>query len=267
MPAASRGPLLETLESRTLLSVVGSPGTPDVVASVPAVFTKSYISGQQSPGLSIPVNLANNGTGTARGVEDIVLFASTDTTVSPDDAQLTPTPVKRAIAIGAGRNTTLKIPIKSLPANLNGSYFVIADVTGKFSSSAVSANQVSITPATVDLSAAITRVPRTARLNGFVPVTLAVTNNGNINAKAKIEIDFAASPNADGSSGTSLGATQRAVLIRPGKTTTMHFSVKIPIGSPSGNQFITANVDSTNVLNDPNLADNFAVSLTPVSIT
>lgn len=266
MSAAGKGALIESLESRTLLStVVGGTGTPDVVATVPAVFAKSYLAGQRATGLSIPVNLQNKGTGAARGVEDIVLFASVDGTA--ETAQLTSRPVARAIGIPAGRNVTYKIPIPVLPENLDGSYFIIADVTGKYATSAVSTTTISVTPATVDLSAAITHVPTAARLNGFVAVTLDVANEGNVRAAGRIEISFAESPNTDGSNSASLGSVERAVAIPASKHTVMHFAVKLPIGSASGNQYIVADVDTNNFFNDPNLANNTTVSLTPVSIT
>lgn len=267
MTTAPKAPLIEPLESRTLFAV-GLPGTPVLTVNVPFFSEKSYVSGQKTPTLRVPVNVANDGTGTAPGVGDILLFASTDQTLSPDDAQLTPRAVPRALGIPAGRNRTFQIPVTSLPVNLNGAYFILASVTTRagLSGSAASTSTINVSPATVDLSAEIAHVPTNARVNGFLPVRLLVGNAGNVTAKGRLEISFFASPNPDGTNPTELGSTTRPILIPSGKARTLVFNVKLTVGVTTGNQFIVATVDPSNTFNDPTLADNTAVSLTPVSI-
>ena len=46
-----------------------------------------------------------------------------------------------------------------------------------------------------------------------------------------------------GSSPVNLATLSKPIVIKPGKMQVLHFLVVLPLGIPTGNQFIVANVD------------------------
>ena len=79
---------------------------------------------------------------------------------------------------------------------------------------------------------------------------------------------FGISETPDGSTvPVSLGSLTKRILLKPGKSSVIHFMVPLPLGIPTGNQYIVATVDPSNAFLDPNLANNINVGQAPVSIT
>lgn len=260
----SHAPVIESLESRTLLSATVA-GPPVLVATIPASFPGAYIAGDKVSKLRVPVNLANDGGSTARGNVDITLFASKDNTISTDDAQLTPLAVMRHISIASGKNKTIEIPIKSLPLNLNGKYEILASVAGDFAATAASVGPVTVAPAFVDVSDSLTRVPATGHVGKSISVTVDITNNGNIPAKGTVTLNFATSP-LPAAPGVSIGSTSKRINLQPGKKTTAHVRVLLPAGTATGNQYLIATITPTD-FTDSIPGNNVSVSATPISIS
>lgn len=156
--------------------------------------------------------------------------------------------------------------IGTLPASLNGSYFILANVISPTQTvMGVSKTSVVISPQHIDLGDAITSVPAVARLGGKISVALDVTNGGNETAKGTLAILFELSTASDGSNPVQVATLTQRINIKAGKSKVLHLHVPVALGAPSGNQFIAAVLDPANVFNDTNLANNTAISTTPVS--
>jgi hypothetical protein len=249
---------IESLESRALLS-----GTPALRVSVPGPIPVAAIAGAKVND-RIKVNIANDGTGKFSGRTIVTLYASPDGTYSSVDAQLSG--VTSSLSIPAGTNRTVFIKVAKFPQTLSGEFFLLANViTPTQTIVGVSTAKVDVSPPNIDLSDAITSVPSVVHLGGKMNATLNVSNHGNETATGTLGTLFALSTNSDGSNPFTVATLTKHINLKPGATTKLHLSVPVALGSPSGNQFIVAVVDPSDVFNDSNLANNTAVSTSPVS--
>jgi len=258
----SVGPAVESLESRAYFSA----GTPDLVASLPGTLAPSAISGAKFNG-RISVNVANNGDGKTSGAYTFTLFASTDSTLDSGDSQIYT--AKRGLSVRPQKNKTLVFRVPTLPVNLDGSYHILAQVTGaQASATGASGGVIAITPAHVDLSDTPATVPHTAALGKKMNVVLTIANGGNVAAKGVLDIAFAASSDPTGSAPFGLGTVTAHVNIKPSASKVLHLRVPLPLGAMSGNQYIVATVmvDPKDGVVDSNLLNNVSVSVQPVSL-
>lgn len=118
-PNVSRPAILESLESRLLMSVDLAP-TVDFNAQT---FPDGLVAGASG---TINLTLTNQGTTTAKGVIQSDFYFSTDNTLD-GNAVLAAGNVKTHVNIKAGRTVTYKISVP-VPKLAKGQYYVIADV-------------------------------------------------------------------------------------------------------------------------------------------
>jgi hypothetical protein len=256
----SQPPAIESLESRTLLS---SSGTPALLVTVPGPIPASAVAGAKVND-HVKVNIANDGTGKFSGRTTVTLYASPNGILSNTDAQLGT--VTRSLGIRAGTSKNVVIVVHTLPQNLDGDYFVLANVIAPTQTvEGVSATAVVVSPAHVDLSNAITSVPGIGHLGHKINVTLDVTNLGNETAKGTLDTLFELSVNIGGSNPFQVATLTKHINLKAGGSVKLHLSVPVALGSPSGNQFIVAVLDPNDLFNDSNLANNTAISAAPVS--
>jgi hypothetical protein len=255
---ASR-PAIESLESRAYFA----GGAPDLVVSLPGSITPTAISGGKFNG-KIAVNVANDGLGKTSGPYTFTLFASTDTTLSSDDSQIYT--VSRSLNVAVEKNKTFIFRVATLPVNLDGSYYVLAQVSGgQGSAVGASGGAIAITPAHIDLSDAVLGAPPTGHLGQKIPVSISVSNFGNIAATGTLDVLFELSSTSDGANPFQAANVSTHINIKPSTTKKLHLRVLVPLGASSGNQYIIATVDPSDVFNDTNLANNVAISTAPVS--
>jgi hypothetical protein len=253
-------PAVESLESRTLLS-----GTPSLLVTVPGPIPASAIAGAKLND-RIEVNIANSGSDRLSGRATVTLYASPDGTFSSTDAQLGT--VTKNLIIPAGSNKNVVIKVATLPQNLDGNYFVLANVVAPTETvEGVSRTAIDVSPAHVDLANAITSVPAAGHLGSTISVTLDVSNIGNETAKGTLATLFELSTSANGANPFQVATLTKHISITAGKSELLHLRVPVALGSPSGNQFIVAVLDPSNVFNDSNLANNTAISAAPVSLS
>lgn len=254
----SAQPLVEFLEGRQLLSGV-------VATIVSPLASGPFIAGAHLHG-RIGVNVANDNTTRLTDTAQFTIYASLDDVVA-DGYQITTRP--QAINIAAGRNRTFWMTFNAYPNNLNGSYYILGQITGANVGTveAVSQTTVGIEQKTIDLATTILMAPINGRVNSHINVTVEVANNGNSVAKGILAMAFAFSANTDGSSAFQLGALNRNINIHPGKMTRLHYAIPIPPGSPTGNQYLVATADPNNVFLDSNLTNNTNVLQKAISIT
>jgi len=93
-----------------------------------------------------------------------------------------------------------------------------------------------------------------------------VTNAGNVTVAHTVDVLLELSTSSDGSNPFQLANLNVHLDVKPGATQTFHLKVPIPAGAPGGNQYLVVVVDPGNVLGDVNLANNTAVSASPISL-
>jgi hypothetical protein len=212
----------------------------------------------------VKVDISNDGTGSSTGRTTVVLYASPDGTYNSNEAQLGI--VTRSLNIRAGVSKEVVVPVKTLPASLEGDYFFLASVIAPTQTvQGVSTTAIDISPAFIDLSDAVASIPAVGHLGGNISVSVDVTNNGNVIAKHPLDILFELSPNTDGSDPVQAANVAHPISLKPGTSQLLHLHVPVALGLPSGNQFIVAVIDPMDVFDDTDLANNVAVSVTPVS--
>jgi cyclophilin family peptidyl-prolyl cis-trans isomerase len=224
----------------------------------------SVVAGSKTNAVAV-VTITNTGNVASVGLDHISLYASTDGIAA--DGTLIKT-LNKKLSIKPGKSVNVTIPLGAYPLVSNGNYNIVAEVVDGYGATtqAASSSTVNIAAATADLSAVITDVPSTATTARPFAVTLVVSDAGNYTISKALDIAFALS---SASTGVNAFAVETEVVkfnIKPGGSETLHLKVKLPSGTSSGSEYLTATVDSTDVLNDTNLANNFAVSTSPITI-
>ena len=192
VPTENR-PAIERLESRAYFSAAPI----DIIVTVPGPVPDGVLAGVKTKD-KIDVTIANQSETKGHGKILITLFASTDQTISSDDAQLV---VKsEGMNLNLASNHTYAIPVKAYPQNLAGSYFILARVTGTPVNTATGASVTAgtIEQANIDLAADVTKTPPTGHLGKKISVSVGVTNDGNIPAVGKVDVAFEVSSTPDG---------------------------------------------------------------------
>ena len=159
-------------------------------------------------------------------------FASTDTTLGSTDSQIYK--ITHGVSLGVQKNETFIFHVPTLPVNLDGSYFILAQVSGAQTSAVgASVGKIAITRH-VGLSDAVTNVPSIGHLGQKISVTLTVSNGGNILASGSLATTWRIDqPNrllpGDGST------LSTHISIKPGVAKTLRIcEVPVPLGSVSG---------------------------------
>ncbi len=214
----------------------GSALTPTIVSStVPS----AVVGGGKLHG-NVKVSLDNTG-GTDEKGFTVNIYASSDTT-----ADTLVTTVSKPTTIKPGKTASLTIPITSLPASLDGSFFLIAQTVDSASNtaSAASGTQTTVAPPFVTLSETVTSTLATALVSGTTAkgtVTLTITNSGNVPSKGATGIDITASETS-GVLGTSIMSLSKTLNILPGKSAKVVVPIKSIPALADGNYFIVAQV-------------------------
>jgi hypothetical protein len=259
----STRPALECLESRTYFAAAPI----DINVTVPGPVPAGVLAGVKTHD-KISVNVANESETKGHGKILITLFASTDQTLSNDDAQLVAK--GEGLNLSAGANHSFAIPVKSYPQNLAGSYFILAKVSGTPVNLALGSSVTAgtIEQANIDLAGSVTKTPSTGHLGKKISISVQITNDGNIPAiKKDLNVSFGASATPDGASPFALGTIAKPIHLKPGQSKVIKYSIPLALNVPVGNDYIVVDVDPTNALLDPNLANNVVVGQSPVSIT
>lgn len=246
----------------TLLNgVATSVVTPDLTGKLPG---KPLVAGGKitpiSQVLSFTASAAFSGTATVNiqlvPVQGFSSGASTITTVT------------RKLTLKAGRALKVALSIRSLPSGLEGSYYMMANLTDSTGavSTAAAVQPITIIPPTIDLSGAFITVPRTGKVGRKAIVAFKITNSGSVTASGTLPTEiFASTTGSLDASAVNLGTFSRHIAIGPGKTIRMQAAVTLP--SSAAAYFLIAELDPQNTLNDVNLSNNNFVSSTTISIS
>jgi subtilase family serine protease len=218
-------------------------GTFDVVSPVIAlqpVFTRvtlasAVISGSATRAVAT-LRITNTGNVISTGTTTIGIYASSDGLVSDATliAQVTP-----RLSIAPNRSAVVTVPLKKIPAGLDGNFTILAQVIDpKTNVTTVTSNTtVNIAPATITLSASISStLPSSIAAGKSATITLDITNTGNTPSTGTAQITLGLS--SDGTT-TLPGSTTigRAITIPNGKTVVLRLKLEIPTGTAAAMYF------------------------------
>ena len=197
--------------SSTATVAVAGPaaGAAALTPSLPhAILPAAVVAGSKLK-LSLPLAITDGGGAAEKGTVTVNLYASTDATLDGGDTLVAT--IARAVSIKAGRATTVKLALTSLPASLaEGTYHLLAQVVDAagFAQTAASGGTVTVAAPFTDPKLTVTRVtgPTTLSaggkghgsalltladggnvpLSGSVTVTLYLTADGAVDAAAPV---------------------------------------------------------------------------------
>ena len=197
--------------SSTATVAVAGPaaGAAALTPSLPhAILPAAVVAGSKLK-LSLPLAITDGGGAAEKGTVTVNLYASTDATLDGGDTLVAT--IARAVSIKAGRATTVKLALTSLPASLaEGTYHLLAQVVDAagFAQTAASGGTVTVAAPFTDPTLSFARLtgPTTLSaggrahgsalltladggnvpLSGSVTVTLYLTADGAVDAAAPV---------------------------------------------------------------------------------
>lgn len=239
-----------------------SPLTATVTGKLP---TKTLVSGERvTPAFYQTVTLSNNGSTTVTGPVTIDLVAAT--TQGGESGDPTIASVSRRVALRAGRSVRIPVLVRSLPPNVTGDFFVVANVTDPtgLTTTGSSTGTIAVRAAFVDLTGAFTSSPRTGIAAGRrILLPVLITNAGNIQAKGSLDIDVVASSST---ATVDLGTVTKRIVINPARRQALLLVEVTPTTMPAGSYTLTGTVDPNHVFNDPTVTNNTFTSAIPLTI-
>lgn len=216
--------------------------TPTILRStLPA----TVVAGEASHAAVI-VDVANAGSSTHTGTIATAIYASQDGQVNSSSILLGSTMYQPTIPADASVPVTVKI--KSLPANLNGAYTLLAQVTDPSGTTTTSSSGPSLTAAAPFLAFSDTLLSTTlasADVSGqktHATVRLNVTNNGNIASTGSSTVALYASPDATAADGTLIRSLAQPLALKPGANKTVTIALESLPAVINGEYYIVAQV-------------------------
>lgn len=196
------------------------------------------------------VQITENAADTAKGTVTINLEITTD--AQGNGATVVKTLTER-ISLTGGRSNIYKIPFV-YPANLpTASYYLLANVAGDGSAAMRELNQlnnlspaghtVAITPPFVTLAGSALSATTTFTPGRSAGIEFTLTNNGNVVAKGKTELDLYLSTDQTVESGTLVSSKPFAVALQPGANHVYRQNFVLPKTFAAGTYTLIAVVD------------------------
>lgn len=207
---------------------------PNLVASMTTKMPASVVAGTHSSGRAT-VTVTNAGTQLAKGTIVINVYASTTPSI-PGGAPLLLTLTKK-VNLKPGKHVSFGLPRFTWPANLNGGYFLVANVnatqaiaeTNYADNVAASATAVTVAPPFVDLANLWNgTLPRVLTAAKKVSIPVLLKNNGNVAAKGTATITIQASVSGTSVGATTLGTATPKVNVGAGKKQTARATFTMP---------------------------------------
>jgi hypothetical protein len=226
--------------------------------------TKTLVSGERvTPAFYQRVTLANNGTTTVTGPVTIELVAATTQAGESGDPSIAS--VSRRVNLRPGRSVRFPVLVRSLPPNVTGDFYVVANVTDPtgITTTGASASTIAVRAAFVDLTGAFRSSPRTVVPGRRILLPVLVTNAGNIQAKGSLDIDVVAS-SSDAT--VDLGTVTKRIVINPARRQAVLLVEVTPTSMPAGTYTLTGTVDPNHVFNDTTVTNNTFTSAIPLMI-
>ena len=202
----------------------------------------SAVAGQRTPEV-VGLTLTNDGVAAFTGrVAFTLRYADTSSDApSVDDGSIV-----RAVHLRTGRSTTVRLPVRSLPAGLAGSYVVTASAALSGDTTGASATAY---VGTVDVAAPVTAlsvapVPPIGHVNTgqTYPVTVTLTNSGNVPAVGRATLMPGLSIDGATLDVTGSRSTVRHINLKPGRSVRLRVRLAVPTDATLGNRYVGVNV-------------------------
>ncbi len=246
-----------------------TPTPTPTLSPISAFFTQSPTTAvlEGSNG-SVKVRLTNTGTTQYLGSVIVTLYASSDATVSSNDAQLTERTFSNIRLNGhASKVETIKFTYPQAITPV--SYDLLAQTTAAAASNTtptvnVTPAKVSIEPATVDLAAAFsTGGPLSVTSGRAQNVAITITNDGNVTASGLLGLNLYESTDQtlDASDQLLASITNKKINIRAGRSLILRVHFVGP-AQPGGSYHLITSTTSSTMPADGNAANNVAVIAT-----
>jgi hypothetical protein len=143
--------------------------------------------------------------------------------------------------------------VRSFPAVPDGTYHLMAQVTGPAGGSAVAGGMpatLTVAAPFIDLTGSISRgIAGTLRPAAKTSATLLVQNAGNIAARGPASVAlFASADTALDASDAPLGTRALRLNLKPGRARAYRLRFALPANLAAGSYYLAASVDSANQL-------------------
>ncbi len=200
------------------------------------------------------------------GPVTVTVYASTDPTVSNDDATVTTLSIpKLKLKVGQAKTAKLKF---NYPSTLpNNNYYIISSVSAAGTNTAPSQSAtttVAIEGPTVDLSARFASAPVTVTAGKNSSAQLSIENLGNVTPSGSATLALYASTDQTLDASDQLITTIPGVKvkIKPGKFSNLHIRFVAPANLTPGKYNLIAVLTAATQPADANAANNQAVAAT-----
>jgi uncharacterized membrane protein len=227
--------------------------TPTLSATLPT----AVVGGAKAKGVKVSVDVANTGTADLNDSVTISTFVSNDTTVDAGDTALG-APVVKKLKLKPGAHKAIKLKVTGFPSVPDGDYFVLAQTSAPSANTAASASatKVNIAAPFVDLSGTLPPPAKTTLTAGKkAPVSLSLTNSGNVDATGTINVALSLRPTGGGAD-VPLPPVPVKLKLKAGTTKAVKLNAIAPLQIQVGSYILVATIDSTNAIAESNEGNN-----------
>jgi hypothetical protein len=249
----------------------GTAADPTTPAPLPAspltvAFSTDPAAGIGGENTSARLRLTNSTANRFSGPVTVSLYASTDATVSSDDAVVTTLTLPKLTLRGsASRTVKLKA---TLPDNLpDGSYVFIASAdaaaTGTAPAEAATVGAVAIESPKVDLATTFAGTNPIALSAGRGTTTsVTIRNTGNVLASGTLGLTLYGSADAtlDDADAVLTSLPSRKIRLRPGRSVTIRVHLPAPGGADAGTGYVLASASPSTNPPDDDASNNVAAA-------
>jgi hypothetical protein len=195
----------------------------------------AVVGGSNTKGSAV-VKVSNTGNIASTGLTTVGIYASPDGSAA--DATLISSVTKR-LTIKPGGSTSVSVPLKLIPASLDGSYTILARVTDPASAvtSTPTRTTVNIAPPFVSIAATAVAVSQgTVAPGKSATLSITLENNGNIAATGQATIGIGLS--SDGvTQAASITSLLKTVTLPVGRPVVLHLKFTIPAATAAGTYY------------------------------
>jgi hypothetical protein len=238
--------------------------TPTLSATLPT----AVVGGAKAKGVKVSVDVANTGTADLNDSVTINTFVSTDATIDAGDTALG-APVVKKLKLKPGAHKAIKLKVTGFPSVPDGDYFVLAQTSAPSANTAASASATSVNIAApfIDLSGTLPAAAKTTLTAGKkAPVSLSLTNSGNVDAVGTINVALSLRPTGGGAD-VPLPAVPVKLKLKAGTTKAVKLNAVAPVGTAAGTYFLVASIDSTNAFTESNEGNNDLLGDVPLTLS
>jgi hypothetical protein len=239
----------------------GGGGGGQAVTVTPTLSTTlppAVVGGAKAKGVKVAVDVANTGTADLNDSVTISTFVSTDNTIDAGDTALV-APLVKKLKLKPGAHKAIKLKVAGFPSVPDGDYHVLAQTSAPSANTGVTASSsttVNIAAPFVDLSGTLPPPTKPTLTAGKkAPLSLSLTNSGNVDAMGTINVALALRPTGGGAD-VPLPAVPAKLKLKPGTTKAVKLNATAPVGTPAGTYFLVASIDSTNAITESNEGNN-----------